>query len=633
MTDAPHDIVAALRRFVGHWLTRLAVSWILCLLIAVTRWLHAYHCFDSPTTNDNSSAAEQNKVRVDKNNGHTWIDFGGQYVFGRTAAEGNWQHLYDRTALRRTADAAYPIDRQSRAVEMYHDKLDQRPTHLSVSDTSSDSDRLLRSMMGDEEEGRRNAKLGEVVGVAFAGGTNNPFAVAACAADAHDRTEHDRNSETPALGKKNLGGPLYPPVHALFYAPLGLISNAQMAYHLFQLFSIVCVFGCGLAVHALSRGRIWWPVATTLLLLMPGMRPGIDLGQNHAVTLFIVLSGWAVAARSSQFGGGMVWGLLAFKPVWGLAFILAPLLMRKWKFVGGTASSGILICLATLPLVGLQGWLDWWTVGRSAADLYNVDENWINLSRDVSGIPKRLYLDFSKPRAEVGDPAVNQLSNLLLLSLGVITLLVGTFGGDTLPRAWSAIRHRGFGAAAGEFFSGRTTSYVGLRAGFLLLGGWLCCYRFMYYDSVLIAVGLVALLAHPKWQTTGWRAELKVPNQPPAGRRAFVFVNSFPLTILVLLLLADNALLYCGQQATFANDHIQKEVPDTPPTATRLADDGTTVTVPKTKWVTRELKMRFDYNHPVETFLVFALWVWCAGRLIRHGDREKHPPPAPAVEG
>ncbi len=630
MSDAPHDFVAAVRRFVCHRLTRLAVCWLGCLFLAWTRWQHAYHCFDAPPTNDSSSAAERDKRREDGNNGHTWIDFGGQYVFGRTAAEGGWRHLYDRDTLRRTAEAAYPIERQSPAVQKYHLTPDKLPPDLRPGDVNPDADRLLGSMMGDVEEGQRRAKLAEVVGAAFAGGTGNPFAVAACVSDAHDRTAADQNADKPLLGRKHLGGPLYPPVHSIFYYPLGLIPDSQLAYRLFQLFSIVTVFGSGLAVHAITRGRIWWPVATTFLLLMPGMRPGIDLGQNHAVTLLIVLTGWALAARGYEFGGGMVWGLLAFKPVWGLAFILAPLLMRKWKFVGGTATSGILICLATLPLVGFQGWIDWFTVGRSAAELYNIDENWINLSRDVSGIPKRLYLDFTKPRSELTKEevgSVNLLSNILLFSIGIITLLVGTFGGETLPRWWRVTRARGFWAATGEFFSGRTTSYIGLRAAFLLLGGWLCCYRFMYYDSVLISVGLVALLAYPRWQAAGWRAEMKVPNQPPSARRTFAFVNAFPLTILVLLLLTDNALLYCGQQVTLRNDHIEKEVADTSVTVRTQAEDGTVGTAPGTKKVQRELKMRFDYNHPVETFLTFALWLWCGRRLLRHGDRERHPPP------
>ena len=55
---------------------------------------------------------------------------------------------------------------------------------------------------------------------------------------------------------------------------------------------------------------------------MPGMRPGFDLGQTHAITLLIVLVGWAVAARASEFGGGMVWGLLASFYIGNLMLVL-----------------------------------------------------------------------------------------------------------------------------------------------------------------------------------------------------------------------------------------------------------------------------------------------------------------------
>lgn len=628
MSDAPHDFVAALRRFVSHRLTRLAVCWLVCFGVAVMRWVHAYQCFDSPRTNENSSAAEQDRARVDRNNGHTWIDFGGQYVFGRTAAHGHWRELYHRDALRRTANAAYPLDLQSPGVQKYHNRLDLLPPDLKPEEVKPDAARLLRSMMGDDIEDKRNEKLSQMIGSAFAGGTGNPFATVAGVQHADELVAKDQADETPVLGRPVIGGPLYPPVHAIYYYPLGLIRDSQLAYRLFQLFSIASVFGSGLAVRYLSRGRIWWPIATTVLFLMPGMRPGFDLGQNHAITLLIVLTGWAVAARASEFGGGMVWGLLAFKPVWGLAFILAPILLRKWKFVAGTAVAGISICLATLPLVGIEGWKNWLAVGQSAASLYNVDENWINLSRDVSGIPKRLYLDFSKPKTEVADPTVNMMSNVLLGSIGVATVVVGTFGGGVLRRAWVLTKRRGLWAATTDFLSGRTTSYIGLRAGFLLLGGWLCCYRFMYYDSALISVGLAALLAYPRWTMAGWRGQLREVDQPPVRRRTFMFVNSFPLSMLVLLLITDTVLLYSGNQATFANDAFQKEVPDTSgATATKRATDGTTTTVPKTIWTHRQLRIRFDYNQPLETFFTIILWGWCGWRLLRNGDRERHPPP------
>ena len=157
MSDAPHDFVAAVRRFVCHRLTRLAVCWLGCLLLAYSRWQHAYHCFDSPRTNEHSTAVEVDKRREDGNNGHTWIDFGGQYVFGRTAVRGHWKDLYDRDTLRRTAEAAYPIERQSPAVQKYHLTPDQRPPDLKPGDVSTDADRLLGSMMGDVEEGQRRA--------------------------------------------------------------------------------------------------------------------------------------------------------------------------------------------------------------------------------------------------------------------------------------------------------------------------------------------------------------------------------------------------------------------------------------------------------------------------------------------
>lgn len=621
-----HDILVVARRVITHRLTRATAAWLLVLVVAIFRWQHAYHCFDATPTNDESTATERDKRREDGNNGHTWIDFGGQYVFGRTAAEGHWRHLYDRNYLRRTAEASYPIERQSPAVQKYHRTPEKRPPDLEAGDVRTDADSLLRSMMGDDNESHRdNRVLGAWVSATLAGG-DHPLAAAAVATlgpDADGRA-------LAAMDEPVLGGPLYPPVHALFYAPLGHIKDAQLAYFFFQLASVVSVFGSGLAVRVLSNGRVWCSVATLVLLLMPGMRPGLDLGQNQTFTLLIVLGGWAIASRYSEFGGGMVWGLLAFKPVWGLAFILAPLLLRKWKFVSGTAVAGISVCLATLPLVGIEGWQNWWQIGRSAADLYNVDENWINLSRDVSGIPKRLFLDFKKPRAEVGDESVNAMGNGLLVGLGLTTVLVGVFGGGTIPRAWRVARAGGLWAAAEEFALGRTTSYIGLRAAVLLFGGWLCCYRFMYYDSVLIAVGLSALLAHPRWQLAGWRAELREAHQSPARRRVFVFANSVPLTVLIVLLLADNVLLYCGQQVTLQNDHIKKTIPDPGgATVTQTAADGTEETVPKTVTTTRQVKIRFDYNHPVETYLCFALWLWCGWRLVRNGDREKNEPESP----
>ncbi len=659
MSAPPHDLVAALRRLITHRLTRVSVCWLLCLGLGAQRWQHAYHSFDTPwltedvpaadradptgreaarsqSSNESVSLSEYRRARGDGNNGHTWIDFGGQYVFGRTAATGHWRELYHRDTLRRTADAAYPLHLQPRSVQMYHDYKGEKPTDLKWEEMTPDAGRLLQSMVNDADENERNSRLSSVVGAAFSGGSGNPFAAAAGAAVAEERIEADRVDPKPLLGKPLLGGPLYPPVHAILYAPLGMIPDSQLAYRLFQLLSVIAVFASGLAVRAISQGRVWWSVATITLFLLPGMRAGLDLGQNHAITLSIVLIGWAVAARASEFGGGMVWGLLAFKPVWGLAFILAPLLLGRWRFVAGTAVVGCGLCAATLPMVGVEGWVEWFKVGLSANKTYNTDENWINLSRDLSGIPKRLLIDFSKPRPEGGELWINAVGMSLQVGVGLLTIVIGVgagrwkwlLHGGPFPRLWRVQQWFKGTAAAAYLLRGYGTGYVGLRAAFVLLGGYLTCIKFMYYDSVLTGLGLAALLAYPRWQLAGWRAELRQLAQSPTARRTFLFVSSVPLTLLVLLLLTDNAFLYCGQQVTLANDHFLKDIPDpSGATHTQKADDGTPTTSVKTVQTTRQLKMRFDYNHPVETYLVVVLWGWCGWRLLRNGDRERHPPP------
>ena len=104
--------------------------------------------------------------------------------------------------------------------------------------------------------------------------TGNPFVALAL-------EQHAADAVTPeVVAKVNepvIGGPLYPPVHTIFYAPLGLIENPQHAYRAFQAFSLFVILLCGLGVKVLTRGRVWWSVATLCILLFPGTRGALDL--------------------------------------------------------------------------------------------------------------------------------------------------------------------------------------------------------------------------------------------------------------------------------------------------------------------------------------------------------------------
>ena len=179
---------------------------------------------------------------------------------------------------------------------------------------------------------------------------------------------------TPAVveeaSQRVVGGPLYPPIQAVMFAPFGLLDPLD-AYHVNQVLSMLWALGAGFGVSYLTRGRIWAPIAFTIIVLYPGFRGALHLGQNPPFTLFILIWGWALLSRGKDVAGGLVWGLLAYKPVWAMAFFLVPLLTRRWRFATAMLGMGAALALVTLPVVGVHSWLEWLQVGRIASELYN----------------------------------------------------------------------------------------------------------------------------------------------------------------------------------------------------------------------------------------------------------------------
>jgi hypothetical protein len=315
--------------------------------------------------------------------------------------------------------------------------------------------------------------------------------------------------------------------------------------------------------------------------------------------------GWALASRGYHLGGGAVWGLFAFKPVWGLAFFAVPVLMRRWRFCAGVAISGLALVALTIPFVGVQTWFDWLQVGQKAARLYNVDHNWIHLSRDLHGVPRRVLHDFTLPSDQRESALANGLAWALWGSVFATTAVVYLRFGDRT----------------------RTT---GVGAALLFLGAYLTCYRFMYYDALLAAMGCAVLFAEPsrffRTRLFGLAAEPAVPGatrELPApapaphsalGPRLIGYFSSFPLTILVLFLLYENSLAGLDVRATLGFGYFGRVT---------TGDHGVTGhAVPKVEFDT-------GIDYPWETALALALWAWCAWRLTR-GD-ERPPPRASGV--
>jgi arabinofuranan 3-O-arabinosyltransferase len=611
---------------------RLLVAWAIVLVIAGIRTHVSTTMFDCPklpAEGDPKYAETLMKRRIDGNRGHTHIDFGGQWVFARTLMTGHGKQLYHRSIHWKMANEGMPRSRQTPLVQQYGWPGMVPPAPFDLENCTRDTDYLLGTMMGRYAEQEHVAPVREAVGLHLLGlGSQNPFTTTVLVTESENRF-------TPELvenfAKPVIGGPLYPPTHPFLYAPIGLMKNPQQAYFAIQYSSIVACFVCGWLVQVLSRGRIWLPVATAAILLTPGCQPGIDLGQNNVFTLLILLGGWTLASRGHDYAGGAVWGLLAFKPVWGLAFILAPLLLRRWKFVLGTAVVGLAFVAFTIPFVGVQSWKDWIEVGKEATETYSKDGNWNNLSRDVSGLTKRLMIDFDTPQNRLDVAVPNIVSNTALAFVAVTTISIYLISFDrrkwvVLLAGWLAVffylmagladphkpflSHPGtlelfFGIFAFVFltnvilhlFKKLPSPVVGFPAGFLLLGSYLCGYRFMYYDGVLAFLGFAVLLLEPRSllrkSSSIWKA--------PDGRRLVIGRNSLILSVFVAMMFVATVVMWWKPEATIAL--------------------GNWVT-PYTKWDgsvvqrMKQLSAAGNWNYANDTLLVLLAWAYCGVRLL-----------------
>jgi hypothetical protein len=303
--------------------------------------------------------------------------------------------------------------------------------------------------------------------------------------------------------QENFGGPMYPPVHAVLYAPLGLLMP-QHAYRLTQVLVLAAAWLCGWQIRQLSDGRVWWPVAASMVTIFPGFTGAIHLGQNSAFTLAILLGGWCLLKKGHSWWGGLTWGLLAYKPVWAAAYLLGPVLLRRWRFAAAMVLSGAAIVAATLPLVGVQTWRDWLAVGRIGAFEYTRQQPWINLSRDMLSIPRRWMLHF-----EGGIATEESLERPLPTILGMILWLTP----PALTVLLTLTRPRQF------------RSVTGTGAAFVLLGAYFACYHFMYYDLLLAALPLTLLFADPArfLPLLRWRGLFPPPDAEPSAQSPLLF--------------------------------------------------------------------------------------------------------------
>jgi hypothetical protein len=501
-------LAARLRWFLFHRITRYVLAWLFAVGVA-------WQC----TTNSWNSF--RNTGRADGNGGHTAIDFGGQWIMGRMLVTGQGTFLYERNHVRNELRAGYP-----RALEAPEQK-------------TQDVENIMFSFMGSDNPDAPMTFASCLLPMAA------DQAIGAALIVVAGRQQWWQPSAMTKAAARTVSGPLYPPINAFVYYPLGLL-RPQTAYRTLQAVLLVFALLAAWGVRKLSRGRIWIPVAMALIVAYPGFSAAQALGQNSPVTLTILIWGWILLAGDRPAWAGVVWGLLAFKPVWALAFFLVPFLTRRWWMCLAMGATGLAQIAITLPWVGIETWRNWLEVGRAGAECYTVDENWIFLSRDLLGIPRRLLLDFGEPLASRDRPEAAFVGWLLVVIVVEITVRLVSLRRD------------------------QVRAVTGPAPAFLLLGAWLSCFHFMYYDILLTVLPMVLLFVEPRryfepsflaWEPlvlwhppefTPWRTVNHHGQAPPGRIRAGVvslltlagpnygwIQNPFPLLALAALLLIE----------------------------------------------------------------------------------------------
>jgi hypothetical protein len=292
--------------------------------------------------------------------------------------------------------------------------------------------------------------------------------------------------------------------------------------------------------------------------------------------------------------------------------------------------TGGLLAVLTLPFVGFHSWENWLQVGAAASWLYKRDQNWIFLSRDLLSIPRRFLIDFNLPQND------RDRMDATLLGWALFATVVGTTIGMTLIR-----------------FKQACSAVSGPVAGFLLLGAWMSCFHFMYYDILLTALPMFVLFAEPRrYLEPFFVAILRVPRehlgddlasyyaprlpleQPPlvpllkAGYRNLWILNRMVPNVLLLLLFIEHIQHKMPLDVRVSGAVFGVGVETLREVSATVPQDGTQMVTKVTiqdgvRVLTTTL---WHGGQPWDTYVVMFLWLWCGFLWLRTPEQVKPKP-------
>ncbi|MGL4423349.1 MAG: glycosyltransferase family 87 protein [Gemmataceae bacterium] len=441
-------------------------------ILVLFAWLWAAgvatdRAWDAHTAYSNRNEPNPRRHRADGNHGHAEVDFAGQWLMGRMLIQEHGRELYDRNQLWPIVREHFPRGQESPWVIEESFPLAIGTPESSELCPKYDAHRILEWLAGTDAPEWNQA--GKSIATAIAAGGNGGWPTIAASIVGLESLD---SKTVTSLNTPRRGGALYPPTHAFLMAPLALLPP-QQAYQLWQLTLLILAILAGWLVSRLPSLSPWrdlaCPLAIVFILIFPGTRAGLHLGQNCILSALLLIAGWVALQNQRPLLAGLFWGQLIYKPVWLAAFLIVPFFTAQSRWFLATIVTAFLLMIFTLPIVGLQAWFDWLAVGQIATATYQVNQNWIELSRDLFGLPARLLLDWNLPEDQRARPLAQMIG-------------AGLFATLFFSTAWLAWR----------------TSTNPQRTLLLATAAPLLGYRFMYYDVLLASFIPVVILTYPE---------------------------------------------------------------------------------------------------------------------------------------
>jgi hypothetical protein len=159
----------------------------------------------------------------------------------------------------------------------------------------------------------------------------------------------------------------YPPYIAFASGILNLLPY-ETAYYLWTVINIICILTSAyLLSHYLiledfrKKGLSGFQLAVVIFSIFPVVF-GLILGQNHGLTLLLIIGILLFSLRGKWIYSGVLAGLLLYKPHFVIGFLIIWLFWKKWKALAAFAVVAGIWFTSVLLTAGFDPYIDYLNV-------------------------------------------------------------------------------------------------------------------------------------------------------------------------------------------------------------------------------------------------------------------------------